>query len=397
MQIKKESIIRVAIAMFFVALLEPNGILYSPLHGLMGILRYAAFFLSFVLLVIERLYRERIPMLMVVFVACVGVSTCLYSGEIGDSYLYMFRTLFACIVLSTYCLKVMPRYYIYMMGFIFSLWLLLDGLTWVESGTYITANGQRAFFLGTKTSITYYLVPALGFNFAAREITAPEFRRYVNMLNMMALGGSVLYLIREPISAAIICLLLGTVGWTLINNWDKVSENIVKFGFWITSGFNFLFISGNILGMFSHFFTAVLGEDAHLNGRTQIWNMVLYYISERPWVGYGYSSGVRFDVWQSFNTSTHNYFLNILFMSGVVGFGFYICIIIAIHLKNRKLMHSDICRYLMFLLVIMNIEAIAESYGFNVMTFVFMVLLCYVENIVACGYDYSGDIYNVEK
>lgn len=389
MRIKRISLLKILFIIIFIALLEPNGILYSPLHGAMGIIRYLGLFVAMLLFVGTKMYREKIPMLLIAILLWMGVSTYLYSGELSDGYIYAFSTMFTAIVLSTYGLKKFPKFYIMMMAGILSLWLLLDGLTWKEPGTFVTANGQRAFFLGTKTTITYYLVPGLVFDYVALKITKNNEHRLAQLFNIMAIGGSIVYLLQEPISTAIICLVLGCFGYILVSRFDHIIKFICKYGFLITSILNFLFISGTALNMFRQFFTSVLNESAELNGRTQIWNMVLDVFYKRPVIGYGYSSGVTFDVWQPFNTSTHNYFLHLLFTMGLIGFALYMIYIIVIHRENKPYLNENISRYLMYILVLMNIEAITESYGFNVMTFCVLVAIGYVKDLIAIKETYT--------
>lgn len=382
LRVKKSSLLKPLFVVIFIALLEPNGIIYSPFHGIMGGIRYLGFFLSFWYFIKSKIYREKIPMLLVSILVWMGISTYIYSGKFSEDYVYAFRTMFTATVLSAYCLKKFPQFYVLMMGGILSLWLLMDGLTWEPAGTYITANGQRAFFLGTKTTITYYLVPALAFDYVALKTTPKKSFILANMIAFCAIGGSILYLVQEPVSTAIICLILGIAGYMIVDKCNRVMRFLCKYGFMITSVFNFLFISGIALNVFENFFTNVLNEDSQLNGRTPIWEMVLNIWSKRPVIGYGYSSGIKFDVWDSFNTSTHNYFLYLLFTMGIIGFLLYMIYIVVVHRENKLYLDENISRYLMYILLIMNIEAITESYGFNVMTFCVLITVGYVKKLI---------------
>lgn len=391
-RINVESMLKLLLLIIFIALLEPNGIIYSPLHSLMGAVRYLGLFLAVLIFFGDKIFLEKMPMLLLAILIWMGVSTYLYNGELDDGYIYAFRTIFTAIVLSAYSLKHFPRYYVMMMGTILSLWVLLDGLTWKDGGVYITENDQAAFFLGTKTTITYYLIPALAFDYVALKTALNKSRIYAKFLSIMTILGAIFYLSREPISTAIVCSILGVLGYIVVSKFNVISEFICKYGFTITSVLNFAFITGNALNIFGKFFVNILNEDVELNGRTQIWKMVLKHIRERYVIGHGYASGIKFDVWQEYNTSTHNYFLYILFTMGIIGFFIYIIYIIFVHKDNEANMHEPIYRYLMCILVIMNIEAIAESYGFNVMTFGFLVTIGYAKNLIAIKNNYSSRV-----
>lgn len=377
------SVIKLALAIIFIALLEPNGIIYSSLHSLMGGIRYLGLFIAVIVFFVDKIYQEKMPMILFFLLLWMGITTYLYSGELDDGYMYTFRTLFTMIILSSFSLKRYPKYFVIMVGTILSLWLLLDGITWKDGGTYITANGQEAFFLGTKTTITYYFVPALVFDYIALKITSSRERKYAKLLNVMALGGTIIYLIREPISTTIVCLVLGALGYVIIANFEGISKAVCKYGFMLTSVLNMCFITGSALTAFRSFFINIMEEGEEMNGRTQIWDMVLEYIEERAIIGYGYASGVKFDVWQEFNTSTHNYFLHILFTMGLVGMTIYILYVFFIHWDNREYMSEEIYRYCIWALVIMNIEAITESYGFNAVTFCTLVTVGYMRKLIS--------------
>jgi exopolysaccharide production protein ExoQ len=72
-----------------------------------------------------------------------------------------------------------------------------------------------------------------------------------------------------------------------------------------------------------------LGRSSNLTGRTEIWSLVLSYISERPVLGYGYSgfwlgvSPESFEVEQALGTRvmySHNGYLEVFLSLGAVGF-----------------------------------------------------------------------------
>ena len=88
------------------------------------------------------------------------------------------------------------------------------------------------------------------------------------------------------------------------------------------SGLTLLLVDSNSV-------TGVLGRSSNLTGRTQIWNLVLSFISERPVLGYGYSgfwygsSPESQAVDQALGTPimySHNGYLEILLSLGAVGF-----------------------------------------------------------------------------
>lgn len=76
-------------------------------------------------------------------------------------------------------------------------------------------------------------------------------------------------------------------------------------------------------------------------------------------------SDIIFNVWQSNNASTHNYFLSILIYGGIVAIIVYLLLILLFYKKNKPYSDRRISQFLMLTLVIMNLEGIAENYGFK--------------------------------
>lgn len=83
----------------------------------------------------------------------------------------------------------------------------------------------------------------------------------------------------------------------------------------------------------AHDLLSLLGRDATLSGRLEIWSAVLPKVMERPWLGYGYSSfwlGLESkssaDVWSILGwhvPHSHNGFLDLAAELGVVGLGLF--------------------------------------------------------------------------
>lgn len=377
MRIKKQTLVQFLIAVAFVSLMEPNILVFSPLHSVVGLIRTFAFLLAVVIFLSNKLFNEKAIWGLLALLVCLAMSTLLYAHGFPSSALYTMRLLFTGIVLSTYSMKKSPKQFILFLATILSFYILMDGLTYNPSGTYISANGQRAFFLGTKTTITYYLVPAVALDYALIQISSGRERLYGWLLESITVFGAVIYLLQEPISTAIMCLFLLCI-CIIWNRWNNlISSWICKFGFWLVSIISFLFISGSAMGVFDFIFVNLLGETADMSGRSQIWAQVILRIMQKPIIGYGLNSGIRFDVWQAYNTSTHNFFLNLLFTMGIVGTAVYFVMIFFALKRVKDNKQTRVGRYLIYTLVIMNFEGISENYGINVVTFMFLVVFLY--------------------
>lgn len=376
MEIKKSTLIQITILILFAGIIEPTAFIGTWVHPLCGALRTMAFLISILLYLKDRMYKELSENLLIFFVILFGLSSLLYSKKLTADYMYFAKNAFSVIVMGKYMMKRHPRNFCMMIGGILSLWLFIDAFTWNIPGLG-GKPGDVAFncFLGTKTTITYYLVPALAFDYTLLISSKKNKRFFPYVLLIMAIGGTIAYLIQMPISTTIVCFILQLLCMILVHKKNFIVKYIIKYGFLITSLLNILLVAGGTLGFLDYIMVNILGESSDLDGRRQIWTMVLATFSRRPLTGYGMGSDIVFDVWQSDNVSTHNYFLSILIYGGIIAIVFYLLLIILFYRKNKPYLYRQISRFLMLTLVIMNLEGIAENYGFNEMTVCFWVLI----------------------
>jgi O-antigen ligase len=124
-----------------------------------------------------------------------------------------------------------------------------------------------------------------------------------------------------PISIAAI-IIAGSLSVMLVGNW----ENIAQF----------------------------LGKDPSLSGRTDLWEVSLEKVFERPWFGYGYQSfwmekGEASYVWQAIAKlqgdykppHAHNGFINIALDLGLVGLGLFLLIIVITYGRSLVYLRSS--------------------------------------------------------
>lgn len=377
---KKSTLIKIGLFILFLGLLEPSAFIGTGLHKIFGYLRYLAFFISLLTFLRYKLYEKPLIDLLLMFLVLLGVSTYLYSGEFTADFAYFFRTAVAAIILVAYGLKRFPKSICFILGFILTVWLVLDACTWVIPGLGVeNSDYSISCFLGTKTTITYYFLPALAFDYAYYYLCDDRRKEFGKFMLVFAFGGTIAYLVQMPISTTIVCVALELLIVIFIRKKHAFVDFACKFGFLITAILNALLTLGGSLGFLNYIIVNILGETLDLNGRRQIWSLVLWFFSQRPFIGYGMGSTVRFDVWQKNNASAHNYYLTILFMGGVIAMFVYMVFIMCVHKKNRRYLHTTLWRFLMLTLVLMNIEGITENYGYNVMTICFLTLLACID------------------
>ncbi|MDJ0921513.1 MAG: O-antigen ligase [Henriciella sp.] len=126
-------------------------------------------------------------------------------------------------------------------------------------------------------------------------------------------------------TTALLALLLGT-GILVAALWMKRGQLTTVFGVWI--GCVAVLIGSAILVLAPELILSVLGKDATLTGRTDIWSASIEVISERPWLGYGYGAFWAPDSEPAFwvrevleweSPTAHNAWLDIAIALGLIG------------------------------------------------------------------------------
>lgn len=98
-----------------------------------------------------------------------------------------------------------------------------------------------------------------------------------------------------------------------------------------------LLLVGPVVGVNTNYLFEMVGKDATLTGRTEIWGYVVPYIYQRPWLGWGYGAFWSTEnpaAWEIANTinwyapEAHNGLLEILLSSGLVGAVWFIYLLV---------------------------------------------------------------------
>ncbi|MCD8118517.1 MAG: O-antigen ligase family protein [Lachnospiraceae bacterium] len=233
-----------------------------------------------------------------------------------------YLNLFSIYVVSIYCLETNPVKYTGFFSFVLTLLLLFNTLLWQDGGMYQNANGQYCFVLGTKTSMTEYQIAACCFIWAYHTLLPKGGKRKATILYGILLFSIILWNIRQPVTTSILCIIAFTVLIVIQKIEIKIVDVVLKLGFWVLLIFNIAVVFFNVQIYFANFITNILHESTDLNSRTPIWQVVLRYIYDRPWIGYGVNSNTYFSFdtgTSSYNQATHNGLLYFLFVGGIIG------------------------------------------------------------------------------
>lgn len=356
------------------ATVEPAGLKKYNIHSVFGTLLYIAFAVGIFCCMLGRLYQNVQLWCIIAFLLSLTVSSYVYQNTINSTLKYTVICIYSAVSITLFYIKKgMAKYVTGVWAGILSTWILLDGL-FVFLGVEIGTSG---YWLGTKTTVTYYFLPAFTISVLFLYLSEERMERKLGYFCMFEnIMGAVLYLSIRMISAYFVSVVLeAIVLWMCLKRKGKLSGFITKYGFCITSFFSIVLILFGVSDFLGTLIENILHETPDLDGRLPIWDMVKVYISKRPILGYGYKSGIVFNVWTSTNQSTHNFFLAILFFMGFTGLIIYFSYIRIIYKMNRKYYNIWIVQFLLISLSIMNLLGVVENYGFNVMTFVVLLII----------------------
>lgn len=193
------------------------------------------------------------------------------------------------------------------------------------------------YFIGNKFVLTYAHCWLIALGFIVYDIYNHRFSAKVCNLIVLTIicFVSILCILKVECSTGIVAIIL-MLGLIVIPG--KLKQ-IVMYPHILLAGtgiINFLIFGSYRIFENKYvldFITNTIGETSTLNGRTQIWNIIFYYIIKKPIFGYGYYNSIILDTLGYGNAQ--NGVLKILLDTGILGllsFGF----LIYFSLKNES-------------------------------------------------------------
>lgn len=300
----------------------------GSLMSLIYLIQKAIFLLCAMYFVKYCLYKNKFLVSLLTYIIWIILITYRQGNSIESFGTYL--NIFSVCVITVYCMERNPLKFTGFVSFVLSVLLLFNTLLWKEGGMYVNANGQASFVLGTKTSITEYQIVACCFIWLYYSLLPIKKKIKAISLWIILLLSLILWNFRQPISTSIICLGL-FAGLIILQHFRiKAVDAVLKYGFGAILVLNIGIVFFNAQMLFSNFITGVMHENADLNYRTSIWQVVLTKIADSPWIGHGVNSGTFFSIGvgtSSINQATHNCLLYFVFTAGVLGtvYLFLIC------------------------------------------------------------------------
>lgn len=247
------------------------------------------------------------------------VSTIVNAGNLS-TYISKYYPVFAMIILSQYFVELREIHIIKITGKLFAGILVLNSILGVLYNTTLMSDAA-VYFLGIRTRINDLAYVGIVFALAWPLI-------YHRGWIWPAMGSvsAIYFILSQKVSTGYICIPLLLIFIVLSLLKAKVITNNGKKIYWTIIVINVLVISGGILSRFGWFFSDILGEDATLTGRTNIWSSVLSTMPGKWILGHGIGSARSFMVVTNNTTATHSQLLNELYNGGLVGVTLFILI-----------------------------------------------------------------------
>lgn len=376
MSVKKTTLIRIGLMILLFAIVEPTGFIGTWVHTLCGGLRMLAVVISVLIYIIDRQYKNSVENILLAFIFLIGLSTLVFSGAVTDDCSYFIRIGFSAVIILQYLFTRDAKKTCRDIGFMLSIFLVMDAMTWVLPGLGMQVGYSIKCFLGTKTTITYYMVPAFAFDYAYYSLCSVNEKRIARASFIMAIGGTIAYLIQMPISTTIVCLFLIVLLLLTIQN-NYIYKFFSKSGLAIVIALDLLYLLGGSIGLFNSIFNSVLHETTDMTGRLQLWQLAFLYISKRPLLGYGIGTGIYLSTWSKTNISAHNLFLGITMKAGLIGLILFISILFYFQNRNNEeaAKGSRLCLFMTMIVIILNIEGITEDFINYSVTFFLLSLV----------------------
>ena len=364
-----------AIALF--AIIEPTAFIGTWVHSFCGIIRSFLFIFCVLLYLIDRQYRELEGNIILLYLLVLGFTTFIYQGSFSADYTYLFRCTFSGIVLLQFFMKRNAIGICKVMAIILSIFLMFDAMTFILPGLGLgkVTDDVIKCFLGSKTTITYFMIPAIGFDYTYLSVCPKKDKWKAKFWLLLAIGSTIVYLLQIFISTTAVCLVLLIASMWGIKKFKIVTNFVAKYGFWISSALIVMIITGMSVGGVEYFVTSILGESGDFNGRVQIWQMAFANILRRPLMGYGLGTKIYLAVWQTTNVSAHNLFIGILLRSGIVGLLSYFIIVILCLRNHRKNKTNILQNFLILTMIVVNIMGFSEEFiAYPIIYFLYLLI-----------------------
>lgn len=260
--------------------------------------------------------------------------------------------------------------------YLFSLAVVINliNMLILPDGIMVNFQDDPIYFLGGKNAIQMSVLPAIS--------SVMLYGYYVNKkLKLVPIIVLIICIMNLYLSVSGTAIVLSILVVTFILLYRRLYLSFYTY-FIVYIG---LFFSVVILrlqeNLFDDFVANVLNKDMTFTGRTYIWDTVLSYISQSWFLGLGRGNSVVFEHYNQLHEA-HNGFLEIILSSGVIGWIFFIIILLLVGEQLDKHKHHIFSQILSFSIFAYLVLGLTES-AFNRIEFWTILVISYnIDSII---------------
>lgn len=335
--------------------------------------------LSFILITIIYLMqrkKSKIIAYIIIYIIILAISTLINTGD----YLYLASLSVGILSMSlifdyglnskykNLFLRIITNYLFMLLSInLFLIILYPNGMYTATDTNYI-----QNWLLGYKNSLILYIYPCLLSSIIYSYIN----KNKLNFLSKVVFIVSFISALLAGTSTTLFGLMF--IGFYLVFNKMFINNKIFSIKnyviLYIIMYFSIIVL--RVQNWFKYIIVNILRRDLTFTGRVYIWDYVINFIKTKPFIGYGVENiSYRFmktKVWQSFHA--HNFILEILYKTGMIGL---ILLIIIIYKTLRNLSQSKnilIKSFLSWFIFIFFIQLLTEAYSFVYIFYIFVII-----------------------
>jgi len=353
-----------------------NSYILNLLDNIFDIWRLLSAIFIFILYIFLWRKFTKIVLWVIAFQFCIFFSTMLNSGEYF-AYIQTAVPIIGFVMLTEIYIKSA-----YTMTFFKTCYYVLSCLVIINlitillypDGMYVDfRDWEENWFLGYRNSHVYIFLPTIAFAYLMNLKNGR-----LNLQSKIIIGTIIAstLLIKSSTTLVAIVVIVFLLTFFKKKKLPRMMNIYTYLGGSIFASVGFMFFS--LQNYITTFIVDILHRDVSFTSRIYIWQSAVYYIKQSFVFGYGYDSSVARDHLNNF-TQAHNQYLDIFYMTGLMGFIVYILLLVIAMKQLFKYKDVIAAKILSFTLLGYFILYIVEAKrDWNAMFFVMLIIAYYL-------------------
>lgn len=336
----------------------------------------------FVVLILKtflKRYWNKMLLLIFLFYSIISLSTLINGGDLPN-ILRTFLQVFSLCLFINYGVKRDGITFIEVVGKVFFIYSLLNlfSIFFFPKGLYGFDSIEHSWFLGHKNMMIKFLMPGMLFVVSQDIIN----KNKLSLKSIFYIAIVYVSIMLTKSSTSIVVLFIFFMCFFFLSK-KKDIISITNFNGSIVLNILFFifFVIYRFQDKFSYIIEVVLKKNLNFTGRTSLWNNIIKYIMEKPFLGYGVSDiDVMLNRLQYTNVSSHNLVADYLYEGGIICIIILGFIIISAYqkLSQYKSINNLLVNFINILFFSFSFVFLTESFvGINFGFILCIIVFCY--------------------